>query len=131
MLKRFFVSRWHKNPMMIFLYGVVNLRENFRFVAPTNYYNRLHWILVVIIYRPRIKNFTGNYGAYNYPKKLQSLFGQFPGIISLILLISSTGKSLQMIDVSVVAPGQRKVFMSGFSREVTALNADSSVMLYG
>lgn len=37
MLKRFFVSRWHKNPMMIFLYGVVNLRENFRFVAPTNW----------------------------------------------------------------------------------------------
>ncbi|MBA0702671.1 hypothetical protein Goari_022226 [Gossypium aridum] len=69
-------------------------------------------ILLFIYYKPKLMNFTGNYGAYNYLQKLQSLFGEFPGILFLILLISGIGKSFQTTDVPAAAPGQKTAFMS-------------------
>ncbi|MBA0846290.1 hypothetical protein Goarm_022879 [Gossypium armourianum] len=69
--------------MTIFKFGEVNLQVNSQSETLINYYKRLIRVLV-IIYRLRSRIFTRNYGIYIFLRKLQSLYGESLGTISLL-----------------------------------------------
>lgn len=51
-------------------------------------------VLVIILYKPKQKISTGNYGIYTSPQKLQYQYGESPGI--LFLLVNLKHKKVAM-----------------------------------